>query len=249
MMDTSYLTQPAGVAPIPPPVIPPFGGYGPWGGNMFGVQNPSAYGASPQSGPAAASPASATPAAPSTSIQQQFMPPQLLAPYYNMSGVAGNLGTMVGSAAPAASQFLGSLFSPELNPMAQAYMQAGMGNALTGLEQGMIRQEEQFEGTPFHSALPRAQGETMEQFSRNAMQTGAQMGMQQQQLAAQAMPFTFQFPLQAAQAPVAAAEGMFNMANQAFMAPYQLPMQYYQQYPVQSPTVIAQPQQSGGGKG
>ena len=198
--------------------------------------------------PAAAAPQAPGAPAASGDIRQQFMSPNMTAPYYNMAGVAGNLGTMVGQNAPAAAGFMGSLFQPELNPMAQAYMQAGLGNSLTGLEQGMMRAEDQYEGTPFHSSLPRAQGEVMEQFSRDAMQTAGQLGMQQQQLAAQAAPFNLQVPLQAAQAPVAAAEGMFNLGQQAYDSDTKLPMQFYQQYPVQSSTVVAS-QGGGGGKG
>lgn len=185
---------------------------------------------------------------PSPGLVNSNLPQQFTAPYYNAAGVAGNVGTMLGQVAPGAQSFLQGLFSPTLNSFEQAYLGAGLGNALTTQEQGFNRQEAQFENTPFHSGLTQAQGDVMNQTSRDALSTAGQMGMQRQQLANQQAQYPFQGALQAAMVGPSMAEREFNLANTAFSTPYNLPMSVWSGIPVPSPAVITGQGSSSGGK-
>ncbi len=183
---------------------------------------------------------------PSTQTSQSFLDPSLVAPYYNAAGVAGNLGSASAQNVAPANQFMQQLWNPNLNNFETSFLQAGLGNSQNLLEQGMTRQEDQFENTPFHSALPRAQGEVANQFARDAAQTGASMGMQRQQIGASVANQPFQQTLQSAMVGPQMSEQMFNMYNQAYNAPYNMPLSYYAQSPMISPTII--PHNSGGSK-
>lgn len=183
--------------------------------------------------------------APGQDYINSFMPPVFTAPFYNAAGVAGNLGTMMGAGvAPNAAGFMNELFNPNLNQMEQAFMGAGLGNASRALEQGMMRQEAQFEGTPYHSGLARAQGDVMEQVGRDLISQGAGLGLQRQQMAAQRVMDPFNFTLNTALTGPALSQQMFNMYNNAFAQGTQLPMQVYTQIPVPAPVVSS----GGGGK-
>lgn len=178
-------------------------------------------------------------------VRNAFMPAVFSAPYYNAAATAGNLGTMqTAGVAPAAAQFMQSQFDPNLNQMEQSFMQAGLSNASRALEQGMLRQEAQFEETPFHSGLARAQGDVMSQVADSLIGQGAQLGLQRQQMANQTAQFPFTYGLQAAQVGPNMSERYFNLLNTAFQQPLQLPQATYSQVPVPSPVV-----NTGGGGG
>lgn len=182
----------------------------------------------------------------SNAERQSFLSPNLMAPYYNAAGVAGNLGTAAGSVVPQATNFMNQMLSPNLNQFEETFLGASLGNALQGMNQGFQRQESQFEETPFHSGLPRAQGDVMEQMFRDMFQTGSQMGLQREQIGAQMSQFPFEFTQQAAQVPVQMQQQAYQQANDAFMQPYKLPMQVWSGIPVSAPTYLAN--QGGGGK-
>ena len=55
----------------------------------------------------------------------EFLHSNYIAPYYNLAGVAGNLGTMQGLIAPQAANFQNQLFNPQLNQMEQTFLQSG----------------------------------------------------------------------------------------------------------------------------
>lgn len=181
----------------------------------------------------------------SQSIRNNFLPATFAAPYYNAAATAGNLGTMqTAGVAPAAAQFMQQQFSPTLNPMEQSFMQAGMSNASRALEQGMTRQESQFEDTPFHSGLPRAQGDVMSQVADSLIGQGSQLGLQRMQMANQTAQFPFTYGLQAAQVGPNMSERYYNLLNNAFQQYTNLPLSTYSQVPIPSPVV--QTSQSGG---
>lgn len=183
---------------------------------------------------------------PSQDVRNSFMPAVFSAPYYNAAATAGNLGTMqTAGVAPAAAQFMQSQFNPMLNPMEQSFMQAGLSNASRALEQGMLRQEAQFEETPFHSGLARAQGDVMSQVADSLIGQGANLGLQRQQMANQTAQFPFTYGLQAAQVGPNMSERYFNLLNTAFQQPLQLPQATYSQVPIPSPVVNTG--SSGGG--
>lgn len=174
-----------------------------------------------------------------TATRQSFMPPNYMAPYYNAAGVAGNLGTMLGGAAPAAANFMQGMFDPNLNQMESSFMGASLGNALRGMDQGFQRQEAQFEGQPGHSGLFAAQGDVMEQAMRDLMQTGSQMGLQREQLAAGMSQFPFTGTMEMANQPVQLQSQMYNQLNNAWAQPYQEANTVYSGIPVSAPAVIA----------
>lgn len=184
---------------------------------------------------------------PSQAVRNAFLPAVFTAPYYNAAATAGNLGTMMtAGVAPAAANFMQQQFSPTLNPMEQSFMQAGLSNASRALEQGMLRQESQFEDTPFHSALPRAQGDVMSQVADSLLGQGAQLGLQRQQMANQTAQFPFNYGLQAAQVGPNMSERYYNLLNNAYQQYTNLPLATYSQVPIPSPVVQTNSGSSGG---
>lgn len=186
--------------------------------------------------------------APNSDVRNSFLPPNMTAPYYNAAGVAGNVGTMLGAVAPGAASFMQGVFSPTLNAFENAYLGAGLGNAMVGQEQGFNRQEAQFENTPFQSGLAQAQGDVMNQTGRDLLGTAGQMGMQRQQLAGQMAQYPFEGAMQAAMVGPNMSERMFNLGNLAYREPYQLPMAYWSGINVPSPVVQTSSGGGGGGK-
>lgn len=184
---------------------------------------------------------------PNDSTRSSFLSPNLTAPYYNLAGVAGNLGTAAGSAVPGAANYLQQVFNPNLNQFEQASLAAGNANASKLLEQAMVRAEGQSENSPYHDAIGQVQGEVANQYARDALQTAGNMGIARQQLAAGLASTPFDLTLQNAQVGSQVAERMFNMANTAYQQPYQEPNQIYSQVPLASQTLIPGTQQSSGG--
>ena len=176
----------------------------------------------------------------------EFLHGNYTAPFYNLAGVAGNLGTMQGLIAPNAAEFQNQLFNPNLNTMEQTFLQSGTDSALRAQEQAMTRAEGQFENTPYHSGLNQARQDIVNDTTRNLAQSASQAGLQRQQLATSASQFPFEFALNAANTGAQAGERMFNMANQAYSAPYQIPLSVYSQLPIQAPTIATS--QGGGSK-
>lgn len=204
------------------------------------------FGASPtaaatgQTAPAQTAPG-VIPGAPARAPQDmvnQFLSPNFVAPYYNAAATAGNLGTMMtAGVAPQAAQFMQSQFDPNLNSMEQSFMGAGLNNASRALEQGMMRQESQFEETPFHSGLARAQGDVMNQTADSLIGQGAQLGLQREQMANQTAQFPFNYGLQAAQVGPNMSERYFNLLNNAYQQPTELGLKTYSQLSAPSPVI------------
>lgn len=188
----------------------------------------------------------APPPAADQATRDAFLAPNLTSPFTNASDVYGNLGSYSGAMVPQAAGFMNQLWDPNLNNFESSFLNAGVNNASKLMEQGLGRVEGQFEGNPSHSALPRAQGEVINQFANDAMSTAGQMGMQRQQLGAQMAQFPFQNTAQMAQNNVNNTQQLWNMGNQQFNAPIAAAMSYYTQAPFTAPTLV--PQSSGGGK-
>lgn len=176
-----------------------------------------------------------------------FLPQVMRDPYLSGINAAAQVGTAAGYALPNASGFQSALYGPSLTPMEQAFMQASGDQGLRGLNQTLNRVEAQFENAPLHGALGPMMMDAANQFATNMMQTGAGMGVQRQTTAAQSMPFTFGFPLQASGAAQQSAEGLYNMGTQGMYGDLQYPAALYGQYPFISPTIMQSA--SGGGKG
>jgi len=174
-----------------------------------------------------------------------FINSNYIAPYYNLAGVAGNLGTATGSAVPGATNFLNQLFNPQLNQMEQTFLESGTDSALRAQEQALTRAEGQFENTPYHSGLNQARQDVVNDTTRNLAQSASQAGLQRQQLATSAVQFPFESTLNSANVGAQTAERMFNLANTAYSQPYQIPLSVYSQLPITAPTIATQ--QGGGG--
>lgn len=177
-------------------------------------------------------------------VRNSFLPSSETAPFYNQAAVAGNLGTAAGQAVQPAANFMSSLFGPGLSDMSQAYLGAGAANAGTNLRQGISQLQQQYEHDPFNDALGRSEANLISQTANNTLQTAAGMGVQQQQIAANQMSTPFNLTAQNAATGVQDAQGLFNMSNTAYTAPYSLPMQTYSQVPISAPVVTPGTQSS-----
>ena len=182
---------------------------------------------------------------PSTDISNSFLGNTYTAPFFNLAGVAGNLGTMAGQVAPQAFSFLNQLFNPQLNQMEQTFASSSLQDALRAMNQQTLRAEGQFENSPFHSSLPQVQREIVNDTTNNIANQFASMGLQRQQLATSAVQYPGNFAMQAADTGAQAAERMFNMSNVAYNAPYAQANQTYSQIPIAAPVVTT----GGGGSG
>lgn len=180
-----------------------------------------------------------------TATRQNFLPQELLAPFYNSAGVNANLGTMYAGLMPGMSSFLGGMMSPELNQMEQNFMNTSAQDAAEQMEQMMGQQTAMFHNTPFHSALPQMQANVYDQFNRNLLNVGSQLGLQRQQLANQSASLAMSGMQNSLDYGPQIAERLFNLSNQAYLAPYQLASQTYAQLPFNAPTLV----QTGGGGG
>lgn len=184
---------------------------------------------------------------PQEQTTNNFLHSNYTAGLYNLAGAAGNLGTMTGLVAPQAADFLSQLFNPQLNSMEQTFLQSGTDSALQAQNQAMLRAEQQFENTPFHSGLNQARQNIVNDTTRNLAQAASQAGLQRQQLATSASQFPFEYTLNAANTGAQAGERLFNLSNQAYATPYQIPLSVYSQLPISAPTIATQ-QGGGGGK-
>lgn len=180
-------------------------------------------------------------------VRNSFLPQNLTAPFYNLAGVAGNLGTAAGQSVQGASNFLQGAFDPNLNQFEQASLAAGNANASKLLEQSLVRAEGQSENSPYHGAIGQVQGEVANQYARDALQQAGNMGIQREQLAAGLANTPFNQTLQAAQVGPSTAERLFNLGNAQQQAALQEPEAIYSQIPLASQTLIPPAQQTSGG--
>lgn len=181
-----------------------------------------------------------------TDISNSFLGNTYTAPLFNLGGVAGNLGTMQAQLAPLAQQFMGGLFSNQLNPMEQTFLNSSTDDLMRAMNQQTLRMEGQFENSPFHSSLPQVHREILNDTTNNIAQNFASAGLQRQQLGTGVAQMPFEFPIKAADTIANASQSLFNMANTAFLNPYQIPNAVNAQTPLLSPTVIGGAQSSGG---
>lgn len=168
------------------------------------------------------------------------------APFYNMAGVAGNLGTASGAAVANASNFYQQELSGNLTAAEKASLQAGQQTASSNLAQGMNQVNEQYENNPFADSRVREQGNLMNQSANNLLTNASNMGIAQNQTAAGIASQPFTLTQNAANTGATAATDLFNMANTAYNAPYQLAEQTYSQIPISGSTILPSSSQSKG---
>lgn len=185
---------------------------------------------------------------PDTATRQGFMPPELLAPFYNSAGVNANIGTMYAGLMPGLGQHIAGMMSQGPNVTEQNFMNTSAQDAAELMERMMGEQEGMFHNTPFHSALPQMQANVFDQFNRNLLNVGSSLALQRQQLANQAGGMLMSGMQQSLDYGPQIAERLFNLSNQAYLAPYQLASQTYAQLPFNAPTLV-QTGGGGGGKG
>ena len=185
---------------------------------------------------------------PNSDYSNAFLPANMTANLFNLAGVSGNLGTMMGSVAPQATNFLQGMFNPGLNPMEQNFAQASLYDNSHLMNQAMLRAEGQFENSPFHSSLPQVYREIMNDTTNNTAKNFSQMALQRQQLSTSLAPTVFDFPIKAADVGAQAGERLFNISNQAYAAPYQIPLSLYNQIPTPGPVVTTGGGGQSGGK-
>lgn len=177
-----------------------------------------------------------------------FLPPVFSQPYTMGIQNAQGASNWASQAMPQAAGFQQALYGPGMTPMEQTMLAASGSLGQRALVDTQNRIAGMFENNSAHSGLAPAMFNAANQFGEQMNQMAGQMGTQRQSLAAQAMPFTFGFPIQAAQAAQGMADNFYGMANNAMYGDLQFPLAVHGSTSLSAPTIIAQPS-GGGGKG
>lgn len=185
-------------------------------------------------------------AAPGPTDPTSFLPQAFSAPYTGGIQQGMNLANWGAQAVPQAAGFQNALFSPGMTPMEQQFLGASGDLGLRGLAQTQANLMGQFENQGANSGIGPAMLQAANQFGSQMNQAAGQMGVQREGLAAQALPFTMGFPLQALQSAQQGAEGLYGMAQGAMTGELQYPLAMFGSNPFSSPTIMAN--SSGGGK-
>lgn len=175
-----------------------------------------------------------------------FLPQAFSAPYTGAIQQGMNLANWGAQAIPQAAGFQNALFSPGMTPLEQQFLGASGDLGLRGLAQTQANLMGQFENQGANSGIAPAMLQAANQFGAQMNQQAGQMGVQRQGLAAQALPFTMGFPLQALQSAQQGSEGLYGMAQSAMTGGLQFPLAMHGSNPFNSPTIM--PNSSGGGK-
>lgn len=192
--------------------------------------------------------AAAAPSSPAMGMNPNaFLPPVFQQPYAAGIQNATGASNWSSQAIPNAAGFQQALYGPGMTPMEQTMLSASGSLGQRALIDTQNRIAGMFENNSSHGSLAPAMLNAANQFGEQMNQMAGQMGTQRQGLAAQAMPFTFGFPIQAAQAAQGMADNFYGMANNAMYGDLQFPLAMHGSTSLSAPTVIAQP--SGGGKG
>lgn len=184
------------------------------------------------------------PGIPSQEVRDRFLPPVFTEPFLDGLRAAGTTGSYAGMALPGAGAFQSGLYNPGLNPMEANFLGSSALLGSLGLETAMNRISDEYAMTPFHSSKGKQYADAGNQFAAQMMNTGSNMALQRQQMAAQNLPNVFQFPLQAAASGQQSAAGLYNAFEQGMLGDTKLPMAYFNSYPVQS-SVYVQPPAGG----
>ena len=181
-----------------------------------------------------------------TATRQAFLPQELMSPFYNAQGVNANVGTLLAGNMPAITDFIGQTMDPNrLTDMEQTFMDTSYQDAQEMMQNLLVQQEGQFRNTPMSSALPEVQGQIMDRMNRGLLNVGSQLALQRQQLASRLAPMNISALNQAIDYGPRMSERLFNLANQAYNAPYQIPLNIYSQLPFNAPTLVQTNQGSG----
>lgn len=233
------------VQPTPPPPqagAPPSPGFNPVSGPVS--TGPSAFGG-PTSGYGMQNPyhidnwpVERPPAAPTAEQTRDFFPPILSSPYVNTINNAQNQANWFGMATPAAAAFQNQLYGPGMTDMEQTYAGAAAGLGARQLGQTHNRLANMFENSTSHGNLAPAMLDATNQYNMQMNQMIGQMGTQRQQMAANLMPFTAGFPIQAGQAGMQGAQGLYDMAQNMMYGDWSFPLAVIGSNPVALPTTV-----------
>lgn len=179
--------------------------------------------------------------APSPELSDAFLPDIFREPYIRSTQDAMNVSNYAQQALPQAGAFQQALYSPGMTPMEQAYLGASAQLGMRNLNNTQNRIEGMFENSASHGSLAPALFDATNQFNQQLNQMAGQMGTQRQTTAAQAMPFTFGFPLQAGQAAQQGAEGLHNMAQNAQLAGMPFVQSAFGSQPYAAPIAVSSP--------
>lgn len=196
----------------------------------YGMQNPYHVDAFPVERP---------PAAPNQEQMNDFLPPIFSNPYINQVNNAQNQANWFGASTPAAASFLQSLFGNGMSPMEQTYAGSAAQIGARQLGDTHNRILGMFENSASHGSLAPAMLDATNQFNMQMNQMIGQMGTQRQQMAANMVPFAAGFPLQAGQAGMGAAQGLWDMGQNAMYGELNYPMAMLGSNVYSVPTVIA----------
>ncbi len=184
------------------------------------------------------------PPGPGPEYANNFLPPLFANPFTYGIGNAMNQANWASQATPQASGFQQALYSPGMTPMEQAYLGSTAMLGARQLADTSNRIEGMFENSASHGSLAPALFEATNQYNQQLNQMAGQMGTQRQQIAAQAMPFTFGFPIQAYQAGQGMSEGLYSLGQNAMFGDFQFPLAMLGSNPVVAPTNVVT--QTGG---
>lgn len=197
-----------------------------------GQQNPYAVDSTP---------IMAAPGTPNAQQSNAFLPSVFRDPYLQGINAATQASNWSSQALPGAAAWQQSLYSPNITPMEQTYLQSAAQLSSNQLSNTQAQLAGMFENSASHGSLAPAMLQAANTSGAQLGQLAGQMGTQREQMATNAMPFTFGFPIQASQAAQQSSQGLYGMGQQAMYGDLQFPMAQQGSNAFASPTVLSQP--------
>lgn len=183
-------------------------------------------------------PVQAPPPAPTQEMYNDFLPPLLASPYENAINGSQNQANWFGAATPQAAAFQNALYGPGMTPMEQMFAGSAAELGARQLGQTHNRIANMFENSSSHSNLAPAMFDATNQFNAQLNNMIGQMGTQRQNTAANLLPFTAGFPIQAWQAGMQGSQGMYDMLQNAMYGDLSYPLAVLGSNPVMLPTTV-----------
>ena len=208
-------------------------------GSVIGYGNQHPYSADPQ-------PVIPAPPRPDPTASQDFLPSVFRDPYLQGLNAAAQTSNWASQALPGASNYLQGLYSGGLNQIAQTYLQSAAELSNHQLAGTLANLGGMFENSASHGSLAPAYLQAANQSGAQLGQLAGQLGTQQMQQATSTLPFTFGFPIQAAQAGQQSSQGLYSQAQNAMYGDLQFPLAMFGSNPYSAPTVVSQPGTSSG---
>lgn len=217
----------------------------PGGGGMNSI-NPIQQAPPPQQNQPLPSPVSSPPTQGTTNPQgggtssnnQGLLPGSLSGSFQDASRVFGQLGQSGLNQLPQANQFTSSMFSPNMTPMAQNYLNSSAALGEQALNNQVNNITGMFANAPYHSALAPAILDATNQFGNQMAQVGSGLGQQQMWTAAGLANQPFQQAFQSATALPQASQQLFNTLQQAQLSSLAPGLGVFGQMPASAPAIL-----------